>query len=212
MACEVSVMPKRDAEKDLQAAKTTTFLTIREMFNLVRQGIPFWINEAKSWVDEAKNWRDIAKGYEEVANAYCEKLHECNEDIAKLKADLQCMAGKYGREKQMREAAEARAEKAERVQERFDEVDRQIKKLKNTVFSHNADENDRHQELLRLILSAALLSQQERSDLQDTLLLEIWKAAENGYRTVDVQATKRLAEIFTAAAMAAKEGRNGLPL
>ena len=199
MACEVSVMPKRDAEKDLQAAQTTSFLTIREMFNLVRQGIPFWVNEAK-------NWRDIAKGYEEVANAYCEKLHECNEDIAKLKADLQCMAGKYGREKQMREAAEARAEKAEKVQERFDEVDRQIKKLKNTVFFHNADENDRHQELLRLILSAALLSQQERSDLQDTLLLEIWKAAENGYRTVDVRATKRLAEIFTAAAMAEEEG------
>ena len=128
MACEVSVMPKRDAEKDLQAAKTTSFLTIREMFNLVRQGIPFWINEAK-------NWRDIAKSYVQTANEYRRKLCEyqeeiaklkndlqfmaSKEDIAKLKADLQCMAGKYGREKQMREAAEARAKKAEKVQERL---------------------------------------------------------------------------------------------
>ena len=198
-------MPKRDAEKDLQAAKTTSFLTIREMFNLVRQGIPFWINEAK-------NYRQAAQVFEKTAQKYSDKIMDQRVEIDKLKTELQCVRGKYGREKQMREAAEARAEKAEKVQERFDEVDRQIKKLKNTVFSHNADENDRHQELLRLILSAALLSQQERSDLQDTLLLEIRKAAENGYRTVDVRATKRLAEIFTAAAMAAKEGRNGLPL
>ena len=199
MACEVKVMPNRDAEKDLQAAKTTSFLTIREMFNLVRQGIPFWINEAKSW-------RNVAKGYEEVANAYSEKLLECNEDIAKLKADLQCMAGKYGREKQMREAAEARAEKAERVQERFDDLEKLISILFNAIGTACDKVDGSKNDLSRLILSAALLSQQERSDLQDTLLLEIWKAAENGYRTVDVRTTKRLAEIFTAAAMAADEG------